>query len=234
MSVCTNSTEDYRESIINTTKALEIDPSAVKALYLRSMARFKKQDLDQALADCKEAIKLSPSDTKLRAHFEAIRKEKAAKAKGAKSAMQKMFAEGVYNEKEAPKVKKVHDKLPEFSADRRQTFFDIEISDPDNGDAVTESGRVVFEVFDKEVPKTAENFIMLCRGDKGAPMHYKGNKFHRIIDNFMMQGGDTTAGNGTGGVSIYGEKFEDEGVWYPHTHAGVLSMANAGPNTNGS
>lgn len=124
--------------------------------------------------------------------------------------------------------------MPDFSADRRQTFFDIEISDPDNGDAVTESGRVVFEVFDKEVPKTAENFIMLCRGDKGAPMHYKGNKFHRIIDNFMMQGGDTTAGNGTGGVSIYGEKFEDEGVWYPHTHAGVLSMANAGPNTNGS
>ena len=90
------------------------------------------------------------------------------------------------------------------------------------------------EIFDKQVPKTAANFISHCKGDKGAPYHYKDVCFHRIIENFMMQGGDTTAGNGTGGLSIYGAKFEDEGVWYPHTHAGVLSMANAGPDTNSS
>lgn len=205
MSVCTNATNDFKDTILNCTKALDIDPKAAKALYLRSVARFKKQELDDALSDCKEAIKLQPSDTKLRGLYEQIRKERQEKSKGQKSAMQKLFAEGVYNEKEAVVAKKVFQKLPEFSTDRRQTYFDIEIQDPENGDAADDSGRVVFEVFDKEVPKTADNFIELCRGEKGAPLSYKGNVFHRIIENFMMQGGDTTAGNGTGGKSIYGD-----------------------------
>ncbi|EMS56633.1 Peptidyl-prolyl cis-trans isomerase [Triticum urartu] len=110
-------------------------------------------------------------------------------------------------------------------------FFDMTIGG-------APAGRIVMELFAKDVPKTAENFRALCTGEKGVgksgkPLHYKGTAFHYMIPGFMCQGGDITRGDGTGGESIYGDKFPDEKFVHQHT-PGMLSMANAGPNTNGS
>merc|ERR1719469_1447324 len=110
-------------------------------------------------------------------------------------------------------------------------FFDITIGGQP-------AGRIIMDLTANN-PKCSENFKALCTGEKGVgksgkPLHFKGSAFHRIIPGFMAQAGDFTVGNGTGGESIYGTKFADENFINKHTGPGILSMANAGPNTNGS
>ena len=119
-----------------------------------------------------------------------------------------------------------------LAAITQRAYFDIEI---DN----VAAGRIVFGLYGDVVPKTVANFATLCDGsagigNSGKPLHYKGSAFHRIIPGFMAQGGDFTSGDGRGGESIYGNKFADENFQLNHEKPYLLSMANAGPNTNGS
>ena len=123
--------------------------------------------------------------------------------------------------------------MPEFDTRHVQVFMDIQIG-TEGSDGFLQ-GRIFIELFKDQVPKTVENFRALCTGERGMNLHYRSRSFDEIVPGVKMQGGKIVVrNNGTEAQSIYGTKFADESVWIPHTHAGLLSMANTGPNTNGA
>ncbi|KAL0484046.1 peptidyl-prolyl cis-trans isomerase [Acrasis kona] len=129
----------------------------------------------------------------------------------------------------APAADKAKEEEAPQTSTRTKCFMDIGL-----GSNKTNVGRITFELYNEVVPKTAENFRCLCTGEKGKGLHYKNSTFHRVIPEFMLQGGDFTNNDGTGGKSIYGETFKDENFKMKHDKPFLLSMANAGKNTNGS
>lgn len=224
IAIACNKTKDYAGAIKACTSSIKIDDQNPKPFYNRAIANEALKQFDEALDDIKAAIKLSPQDKTMRALFEKIKTEKKKYNESEASIFQKAFKGGIYDEKKGPAKKET---LPKYDPLNPKCYMDISIGE-------TQQERIIFELFLQNTPKTAENFLSLCRGDNKDNLSYKGNIFHRIISGFMAQGGDITNQNGTGGMSIYGRKFDDEGVWIPHTTKGLLSMANSGPNTNGS
>jgi peptidylprolyl isomerase len=226
MSNCYNNLKKFELTKNKTTEALKLKVNP-KCYYYRGLAYANLDTFDLAEEDYKKLCELVPLDDPgvkyLRTIIDDKQKEKAQREK---TMFKNFFKTSVYDDK--PAIEKPKDVPDEVIPTNPKVYFDIKIGEK-------EPKRVEFELFLDKVPKTAINFKNLCVGNTENPKQtYKGTIFHRVIKNFMMQGGDYENANGTGGASIYGRTFEDEKFYYKHSKEGLLSMANSGPNTNGS
>jgi len=203
--------KEYEEVINHASAAIRMDPENPKAFYRRGLANDALGKVHSAAKDLQTAARLEPKNAEVRKKYEEAKK-KATECEG-----------------EPEDIPPVHDlmKLP-------RVFLDISVGE-------RPPRRIIFALYTDVVSKTAENFRQFCTGEhkgitaaRAKHFHYKGSVLHRMIPGLMIQGGDFENVNGTGGESIYGRRFADEGFRDKHTRRGLLAMANDGPNTNGS
>eukprot|EP01022_Parablepharisma_sp_SALTPOND_P016831 TRINITY_DN2561_c1_g1_i1.p1 TRINITY_DN2561_c1_g1~~TRINITY_DN2561_c1_g1_i1.p1 ORF type:complete len:592 (+),score=78.62 TRINITY_DN2561_c1_g1_i1:1411-3186(+) len=229
LSIVSNNLGNWHGTIKYCSELIEKDPENAKARYLRGVALSKVGRFDDALEDLKLAQKQSPEDAKIVELVNEIIRFKKQQKETEKKKFQKIFqSESIYKEV-APKITKSLQKFPDYDPTNPKVFLEIQVGTRD-------PKILVFELIKTKVPRTVENFRVFCTGEKVHPYRpysYKDSYFHRLIKNFMIQGGDIEKRDGTGGYSIYGDKFDDENFLLPHSQAGILSMANHGPNTNG-
>lgn len=233
---CLQSGGDLMEALEACNKALELDEKNIKAWYRRGRVLIAKDAFAAARDDLKRALEIDPKNAAVRQAFADLKQKQEDMKKRARKAFAGCFDKmaGFASNKrrsdagiETPvsDLQPSSSKLAVHVGELKRCFMDIAIdSEP--------AGRIVFELFNDTVPNTVENFRCLCTGEK--VLTYKNSKFHRVIKNFMIQGGDITRRDGTGGTSIFGDSFEDEKFIDIHNRPGLLSMANNGPNTNNS
>lgn len=192
-------------------KLLKIDAKNIKGLYRRSLALIGLQEFEKASADLRHIQEIDPGNADAKQQMAVIKSKQLEIQKKEKKVWGKLFEQNYYE-----------NTVEEFSsAENPRVYFDIKIGSQ-------KEERIEFELYQNIVPKTAKNFIGLATGDK----KYKTTIFHRLIKDFMIQGGDYENRNGTGGKSIYGDKFQDENFKIKHTERGLLSMVR--PSTPSS
>jgi len=241
-----SSMKDWPSCVEQCDKVLRKDSENVKALYRKGVALGKMKEFEGAISCLKKAVQLDATNVASKRALRDVVQAKKTQQKQLKNTYGGMFSklEGFASSNRPKEPRKLddYDDLSDEDYDvakpganplapvdhqkgLKRAFFDVSIGNEPKG-------RILMELYDDTVPKTVNNFLAICNGYES--LHYQGCSFHRVIKDFMIQGGDVTKGDGTGGASIYGGKFDDEAFIDTHSEPYLLSMANAGRHTNGS